>query len=249
MIIKHRKCYDKAKIKEVIIEGVKLLRANINDPAKYADNVIAGAEKVKNRLDFIKQYESESTKALTKTDKYYCEKLKTSYAAKGYVSSSMDIDIIADMIANKFNNKNIKNTIEQFSPTAAEPGRDAKYQSFVINQAKEKVEQEQIKLKQYTVIPRIDHEPTAEQEYQYHRTQLQNAINLPISESIDTMIAGALLQQGFKQQEVAAALIQSPCIKEKTGYENIIVKTAAKMQLSKDNKLDNDLVMGKNINK
>ena len=234
-----------SEIKSAIISGIKAMRVNVNDVEKYADQVIKGAEMVSKRLDKVKNYQASEENEHDKSDSFYIQQLKSIYNKKNYVSSSMDIAIVTTMLAKNFKESEVFKTIERLSPTAAEPGRDNKYQLFVVNQAKEKLAQEEIKLKQYNVIPRIDHECEAEKEYLYHKTQIQNSIKLPITEKMDVMIATALLQQGFKEKEITQALKQSPC-NEKANYGSLVLKCANKI-IDKDKNLDLEISLSPKI--
>lgn len=218
-----------AEIQSAILSGLQIMRINIKNPEQYAQNVIEGSKSVFQRIENIKQYKG-TEKDYSTIEHFYLKRLQNFYEKKNYVSSSMDIAIVAAMlIKDEFNKQDICDTIQKVSPTAAEPGRDSQYvSSFVLIHAKEKLEQEKLKLQQYVVIPRIDHEELPEKEYAHHQKQLQEAVKLPMSETIDMMIATAMLEQGFNEKEVLQGLSQSPCAKEKHNYARIIVKAAVR---------------------
>lgn len=220
---------DQAEIKSALLSGLQIMRVDVKNPEHYAETVIEGAKDVNMRIEAVKQYKA-SEPDQNQAENYYLKRLQQFYEKKNYVSSSMDIAIAAAMLSSgKFANQHICNTIQALSPTAAEPGRDEKYvTSFVLIHAKEKLEQEKMKLKQYTVIPRIDRETSPEKEYVYHQQQMQKAVHLPMSETMDLMIATAMLEQGFKDKEVAQGLTQSLCATERQNYGLGLVKAAVK---------------------
>lgn len=220
---------DQAEIKSALLSGLKIMRVDVKGPERYAETVIEGAKDVNLRIESVKQYKASEADQ-NQAENFYLKRLQQFYEKKNYVSSSMDIAIAAAMLSSgKFTDQHICNTIQTFSPTAAEPGRDDRYVTlFILIHAKEKLEQEKMKLKQYTVIPRIDRETLPEKEYVYHQKQMQEVVHLPISETMDLMIAAAMLEQGFKDKEVVQGLTQSPCAAEKQNYGLGIVKTAVK---------------------
>jgi hypothetical protein len=178
-------------------------------PVEYASAIIEKTKKVKERIQTLKEYIPFNE--LHKTAKEeYLNRLYDLYQKKNFIQSSMDIAVCAGMmLCGFYSEKEIKTAIQENSPIAVEPGRDDKYQSFIETQAKAQIEQEKIKIKQYRPIPRIEHKENVSEEYEYHVQTYKQYIKLPVTKEVDAMIAGAMLQQGFKDASIIVALAAS----------------------------------------
>ena len=222
MLLKH---IDPADIKVAIVAAAKT--AAIMVPLVYADDIIHKAQEVMERMEGIKNYspqqvqlrndlQNDSTENRDNDKEnaadYYKQKLQELYEKKNFLQSSMDAAVMKNMILeDKFRIGDIRTAIKENSPIAIEPGRDDKYEDYVEAKARENIAREQQKLQNYKPIPRIEHEESAQDEYDYHKKQLQDNIDLPYTSDMDGMIAETMLTQGFTENLIADALSASPC--------------------------------------
>lgn len=196
-------------------------------PQEYAKEIVLQAEKVKERVDKIVEQEPVK-EAKTATQEYQQIFLKH-YKNKPNISTKIDIAAVTEMILSGiYSSLEIKQTIQENSPVAMEPGRNNKYSEYVEKWAKESIIHEKRKLQEYTPIPRIKPEDSAEKEYLHQIENLKKFIHLPINPSIDVMIAKTLLQEGFEQSAIAIALEGSVCSSKQKEYGKCIVAAAVK---------------------
>ena len=151
------------------------------------------------------------------------------YQKRHFIKSSMDVDVVKAMLAyGKFNGREIREALQELSPIAIEPGRDASYyQKYVLPNAKNRLMDEKDKLNQYHPVPRKLHADTAQEEYAYHRSRIQDAIDLPYNPQMDALIAETMLIQGFAPPDIAEAMQnESPCRGEQSDYGVVLVNHA-----------------------
>lgn len=59
---------------------------------------------------------------------FYIQELHDQYKKRHYIKSSMDVDAVKKMLAEgRFNGRQIREAVQNLSPIAIEPGRDASY--------------------------------------------------------------------------------------------------------------------------
>ena len=217
---------DPMEVRNAIFESAKA--AAMIEPLVYADGILSKAEAVRARMAAIKEY--DPIQALPQTaEEDYKNRLSQKYREKNFLQSSMDAAIMkAMLLENKFKSSEIRQAIQENSPIAIEPGRDNKYEFFVEAQAKERIEQEKIKFRNYKPLPRIEREENAGKEYTHHRQELQKTIDLPYIPPMDALIAETMLIQGYKKDLIAEALIDSPCSDKQKKYGLAVVRNAEK---------------------
>lgn len=186
-------------------------------PEKFADEIIDKTRKVHGRLQNIKNYvdtnEVPAKMPETAAD-FYQQRIHQEYSRRHFVKSSMDVDIVKDMLAyGKWTGRQMREAIMEFSPIAIEPGRDAGYfADYVLPNAKNRLMDEKDKLNNYHPVPRQQHSDSAAEEYDYHRDRILQAIDLPFNSQMDELIAETMLIQGFDVMELADVIQQnSPC--------------------------------------
>lgn len=197
------------------------------DPDAYAKKIMQQVEKVKHRLEEVKTY--SPTRPPQNASEEYQRRLAETYEQRKYISSSIDASIAADMmLLGIYKNAEIIAAIQAHSPAAIEPGRGERYGDFIEEKAKETVEQEHRKLKQYAPVPRLQKEASASQEYAHHVAEMQHCIHLPLTMAMDLMIAKTMIEQGYKENELTATFDQSVCAQQKKQYGKDIVRIAQK---------------------
>lgn len=240
MLLNH---IDPLDVRNAIVAAAQT--AAVITPLLYADTVLQGAEAVYRRINELKEYKTvENPKSV---EEVYKNKLVQLYNEKKFLQSSMDVEIMKDMLLeNQYRTSEIKRAIQEASPIAIEPGRDNKYESFIESQAKEKIAQERLKLHHYKPIPRIEHEESAKLEYERHSREIQKSIDLPFSAQMDLLIAETMLIQGYSSQLITEVLQESPCVESQKNYATAIVRKAEN-SLTKDR--DQEQVLVRSIKK
>ena len=188
-------------------------------PEKYADEIIAKAHKVRERLKNIINYQEE--KEPVTAAEFYQKRLHDEYNKRHFVRSSMDVAIVKDMLAKgTWKGKDIHEAVGLFSPVAAEPGRDEGYFSnYVLPNAKNRLMDEKEKLNHYHPIPRQQHSDSITEEYLYHQKRIKQAIDLPYNSQMDELIAETMLIQGFNPVELGECFQEnSPVAGEQKSY-------------------------------
>lgn len=214
------------EIYTAICEGAKILHKK--HPEEYAKAIVYQAEKVRDRLYDI---ESAKTPEIPKTAREeYQKSFQAAYKLKPRLSSQMDVEIATEMLfKNIYPMNEIIKTIAENSPIAIETGRDKDYLDFVNQSAKTQVEQEEKKLKEYTPVPRMNHEDDVEKEYAYQREVMKKYCRLPVNDAVDTMIARTLLQEGFNPADIAVCLDKSVAAEKQMDYGKKIVEKVEKI--------------------
>jgi hypothetical protein len=195
-----------AEIKQAMFDD--LAQEAIPDKFGYIENIMEHASNVYARMQALETI--NSTDKATTAQEVYMHRLADQAKNRKAVHSSMDIDIMSEMLyENKFTAAEIRTVIKENSPIATEAGRDPEYvEQFVEPRARDYLAKEEEKLYQYRPVPRINHEPDAVKEYVYHKEQLQRAIQLPWVEKMDTLVASTMLIQGFGEEAIADAIDQ-----------------------------------------
>lgn len=200
-------------------------------PETFADEILERTHQVYDRLMRIKNYHPEAAPKPQREDakSFYERGIYEQYQKRHFIKSSMDVDVVKAMLAyGKFNGREIREALQELSPIAIEPGRDASYyQKYVLPNAKNRLMDEKDKLNQYHPVPRKLHADTAQEEYAYHRSRIQDAIDLPYNPQMDALIAETMLIQGFAPPDIAEAMQnESPCRGEQSDYGVVLVNHA-----------------------
>lgn len=206
-------------------------------PERFADEIVERSGQVYERLMRIKHYQPPAQSEEQTAKDFYEREIAAQYQKRHFIKSSMDVQAVKTMLAyGKFNGREIREAIQELSPIAIEPGRDASYyQKYVLPNAKNRLMDEKDKLNQYHPVPRKLHAASAQEEYAYHRSRLQEAIDLPYSPVMDALIAETMLMQGFAPMDIAETIqMESPCRKEQKDYGTILVNHARFQQRDED---------------
>ena len=99
-----------------------------------------------------------------------------------------------------------------------EPGRDAGYSAYIVEQAALEIEKEKERMKIYRPMPRNEHEEDAEKEYEYHLRNMRAFSYLPHESYMDSLIAEAMLVQGFQVEAIGAAIEKLSPVAGDEGY-------------------------------
>lgn len=215
------KGYDELEIRNAIL-------ATETKDAAFADHILERTAAVFTRLMYIKNYvpSSHPPEVNLSAEDFYIQELHDQYKKRHYIKSSMDVDAVKKMLAEgRFNGRQIREAVQNLSPIAIEPGRDASYyQKYVLPNAKARLMDEKDKLAQYHPVPRNIHADSAEEEYAYHQSRIQKAIDLPYNPQMDALIAEAMLIQGFLPEDIAQSVqAASPCAAEQKNYGTALV--------------------------
>lgn len=222
---------DQTEIRNAIASGAEILHQK--HPDDYAEKIMWQVEKVQQRIQEAKEYVAQQ--APQNAVEECQQRLHNYYEQRKFISSSIDAAIAVEMmLLGAYQDCEIKEAIKEYSPIAVEPGRGDKYGEFIEEKARETVREEHRKLKQYTPVPRLEKEESAQKEYAHHVTELKNYIHLPLTASMDLMIAHTMLNQGFKEKELSAAFDHSVCAKNQKNYGADIVRDAKK-NLTREN--------------
>ena len=170
----------------------------------YVDNILAKAEEVLKRETAIEEYvgKTDVTAVLNNAKMHdlndcYKSFLGNMYLKKGFLQSSMDIRASAFCLAHGFSEENIREQIKQFSPIAAEAGRDENYVDYCMAIANEKIRKENEKLEHLCLVPHQKDERNIEEEYEFLQYEVEKAVELPWTMTMDVIIATSLLEQGY----------------------------------------------------
>lgn len=188
------------------------------DIDSFAKNVLDGAHNVRERLNRIVMHDNNEPADIGETGLYYLNIMnglcKSKYGLTGTNVDSVDITDNMDMNAimlmkSHYSDEQIQSAIQQYSPVAAELGRDENYSKYVISKTEQRMEQERIKLDNYICIPRYQKEQTVEREYDYQRKQIMSEIYLPYDQRMEILVTGVLLAEGFSHEEIFSCLESS----------------------------------------
>ena len=109
----------------------------------------------------------------------------------------MDIRASAFCLTHGFSEEKIREQIKQFSPIAAEAGRDENYVDYCMAIANEKIRKENEKLEHLCLVPHQKDERNIEEEYKFLQDEVEKAVELPWTMTMDVIIATSLLEQGY----------------------------------------------------
>ena len=181
---------------------------NRENPHHYAMDVMGRAKKSVEREEKIRTYQKPSTMPETPTFYHaYLMRMQKLCNEKGFLQSESDVEAVTDIFLTEgkdFRKADIQNGVAQYSPIAAEPGRDEKYAQYVTKESERRIYDAKEELRHYLVILRPD-AVSAEDEYIYQMTRLKDATILPYSEEMDEKIGQALLTK-FPEETVEEAL-------------------------------------------
>lgn len=185
------------------------------DIDSFAQNVLAGAHNVRNRLNRIVMHDVNNPADMDEAGLYYLNIMndfcKNKYDLTGVNIDSVDVTDNMDMNAimlmkSRYSNEQIQSVIQEYSPVAAELGRDENYSKYVLSKTEQRMEQERIKLDNYICIPRYQKEQTVEQEYDYQKRQIMSEIYLPYDQRMEVLVTGVLLAEGFSHEDIFSCL-------------------------------------------
>lgn len=223
----------------VTVAGASAILGNMG-PLVYANEIVKKAQAVQNKINIIADYVPTENKTEKTVNEDYIEKLQILYRQKHFMQSSMDADVMKQMILeNKYPVNDIENAIRNNSPIAIEPGRDDKYEDYVEAKAKENIEREKQKLNYYKPVPRLEHSDSAIDEYKIQQKQLMNHIDLPYTDCMDILIVETLLAQEFAAKDIISALDDSPLNKSDKYAENILKQAEQRLTKEKSQNRDN----------
>lgn len=196
-----------------------------------AIHIISGAENVLSRIDYIQQYspvsdsvrEQLESKALASDE--YMRLYQSSQVDKDKLMSDLDVEIAKNMLLKGYKRDEIQEIIQSNSPVSVEPGRNADYSSYITEQAALEIEKEKERMKLYKPMPRNEHEEDAEKEYEYHLRNMRAFSYLPHESYMDSLIAEAMLVQGFQVEAIGAAIEKLSPVAGDEGYGMGIVRS------------------------
>ncbi len=189
-----------------------------------AIHIISGAENVLSRIDYIQQYspvsdsarEQLESKALASDE--YMRLYQSAQVDKDKLMSDLDVEIAKNMLLKGYKRDEIQEIIQSNSPVSVEPGRNADYSSYITEQAALEIEKEKERMKLYKPMPRNEHEEDAEKEYEYHLKNMRAFSYLPHESYMDSLIAEAMLVQGFQVEAISAAIEKLSPVAGDEGY-------------------------------
>lgn len=222
-----QKNINKEDIKRVLISMSQTTYAVA--PITYANEIIEQAITVNDRINAIKNYEPPNENDIVQIKDLYMTEIQRLYRKKEFIQTDMDVEVVKNMILeHDCTNNDIEYALNEYSPIAAEPGRDEHYVDYIRELAEKTIEQEENRLQMYKVIPRLEHSVSAKEEYNFHYKKLMENIKLPYREIMDVLIAAAMMTQGFKEKEIKEAMLESPLNQDKNiKYGKNIIKEAA----------------------
>jgi hypothetical protein len=116
----------------------------------------------------------------------------------------MDVEVYKELKLAGCDEVDIQTAIRSYSPSAMEAGRDEKsYCEFIKHSADFKLKEEQGKLENYLVIPRLDEEYSPDEEYEFQRKKMVDYISLPFNPEFDIKLARGLLEKNLEEEKVA----------------------------------------------
>lgn len=195
-------------------------------PMTYTNGVVSAAELAIDRTKAIENYTPRRFDDVKDLSDYYMEEAHKLEKAKGFPDASMDVNIFKKLsLMGAYEDDKIQKVIQDRSPLAIEPGRDAEgYSAYVRGTAEQEINAERLKLSLYQVIPRTDHKETADEEYEYHRQKIADYVDLPFCPEMDKKIANGMVQQNFEADAVSKAIDKlSPVNEKEDGYGRGIV--------------------------
>lgn len=202
---------------------------DINEPD--AIRIMNSAENVLSRIDYIKNYSplsdlaKEQLESKAKAADEYIRLYQSAQIDRDRLMSDLDVEIAKNMMLKGYSRDDIKEAVEGNSPVSAEPGRNPDYSAYVAEQAELLIEKEKERIKLYKPMPRNEHEQDADKEYEYHMRQMRSSFFLPYEPFMDTLIAEAMLVQGFKAAAIGAAIQKlSPAVHTGENYGMDIMK-------------------------
>ena len=177
---------------------------SIDKAQEYVDNILAKAEEVLKPETAIEEYVGKTavTDVLNNAREHdvndcYKSFIGNMYLKKGFLQSSMDIRASAFCLTHGFSEEKIREQIKQFSPIAAEAGRDENYVDYCMAIANEKIRKENEKLEHLCLVPHQKDERNIEEEYKFLQDEVEKAVELPWTMTMDVIIATSLLEQGY----------------------------------------------------
>ena len=203
-----------------MIKDIAPQDGSLKNPEMYAAMIVSSAKRVIERCDNIEAYHRDPNVSADIKD-LYMEKAKKILDRKGFADSNMDVEVYKELKLAGCEEVDIQTAIRNYSPSAMEAGRDeAGYCDFVKASADFKLREEQEKLENYMVIPRLEEECTPDEEYEFQRKKMTDYISLPYSPAFDTKIARGLLEKDVEEGKVADILDRlSPLAGIKQGNE------------------------------
>jgi len=176
---------------------------NLSNPDMYASMIVSSAKRFLERSSNIENYRRDVTLPADIKD-LYMEKAKQIMDKKGFADSNMDVEVYKELKLAGCDEVDIQTAIRSYSPSAMEAGRDEKsYCEFIKHSADFKLREEQDKLENYLVIPRLDEECTPDAEYEFQRKKMVDYISLPFNPEFDTKLARGLLEKNLEEEKVA----------------------------------------------
>lgn len=174
-----------------------------SNPDLYASMIVGSARRVLERSENILEYRRNPALPADIKD-LYMEKAQKILEKKGFADSNMDVEIYKQMKLEGMAEGDIQNAVKRFSPSALEAGRDeVSYCEFVKVSADFIINEEQEKLDNYLVIPRMDEDCTLDEEYEFQRKKMTDYISLPFRPAFDTKLARGLLDKKMEEDKVA----------------------------------------------
>ena len=177
---------------------------SIDKAQEYVDGIMSKAEEVIRREEVLADYlqRTDIDAVLDdvpshEIDECYRSFLGKMYRKKGFMQSSMDIRAAAMCLAYGFKEDAIRQQVIQFSPVAAEAGRDENYVDYCMAIAREKLRKEREKLDRLLLVPHRKDERSIEEEYEFLHYEVEKAVDLPWEMTMDVKIATSLLDQGY----------------------------------------------------
>lgn len=193
---------------------------------QYVDSLLHASMQVFDRSKRIMDYrsparmrqkgrENEQGSVEENAADLYLSRMHDFYKEKGNILPSMDIRFAEEMLYRNedaltrkpiYSKEAVKQLVRQYSPVAAEAGRDDNYADYVAKEAQTNLDIEKEKLAKYQVIPSTQEENTCEQEYDYQRKSIQDHVRLPYSPKMDEKIVTGLLKSDYKMDAICLAV-------------------------------------------
>ena len=194
-------------VKQMIKDIAPQEETKVQNPELYASQIVSSAKRVIERSQNIIDFEKDPTVASMDLKDLYMSKAQKILRKKDFPDSNMDVEVYKEMKLEGISDADIHLALSNYSPSAMEAGRDAaSYCEFVKSSAEFMLREEQEKLENYIVIPRLEEAHTPDDEYEFQRKKMTDYISLPFSPTFDTKLARGLLEKNLEEEKVAAIL-------------------------------------------